>query len=314
MWSALFLTLPTQPNAVRLRVWRALKAMGCGALRDGVHVLPASQTVLFEPVVADVQSHGGHASVLDLSTTNEEQRTELLALFDRADAYAQWSRDAQSFGDDLSSLSEADARRHWRHLAETRLALGKIDYYPGEAAAQADETLEALRQSLESHFSPGEPAAQPTHSIERLDLRKFQRKRWVTRARPWVDRLASAWLIKRFIDNDARFVWLSDPDGAAPAPRGSVGFDYNGARFTHVGLRVSFEVLMASFGLDDDAPLQRIARIVRYLDVGGIAVPEAAGLEAVLAGLRAVHKKDEHLRLAAATVFDALYAAPGATA
>jgi hypothetical protein len=147
----------------------------------------------------------------------------------------------------------------------------------------------------------------------RLDPRKFQGKRWATRARPWVDRLACAWLIRRFIDPEAQFVWLADPAGVTPAPRGALGFDYDGARFTHVGSRVSFEVLAASFGLDADPRLQRIARAVHFLDIGGIPVPEAAGLEAVLSGLREVHADDDQLCLAAATVFDALYAAPGAT-
>jgi hypothetical protein len=126
-----------------------------------------------------------------------------------------------------------------------------------------------------------------------------------------VDRLACAWLIRRFIDPQAQFVWLADP---AKAPRGVLGFDYDGARFTHVGSRVSFEVMAASFGLDADPRLQRIALAVHYLDIGGIPAPEAAGLEAVLAGLREVHADDETLSTAAAAVFDALYAAPGVAA
>jgi hypothetical protein len=74
---------------------------------------------------------------------------------------------------------------------------------------------------------------------------------------------------------------------------------------------VTFEVIAASFGLDSDPRLQRIARAVHYLDVGGIPAPEAAGLEAVLAGLRALHADDDELCAAAASVFDALYAAAG---
>jgi hypothetical protein len=93
-----------------------------------------------------------------------------------------------------------------------------------------------------------------------------------------------------------------------------LGFDYDGARFTHVGARVSFEVLLASFGLDADARLQRIARIVHFLDVGGIPVAEAAGLETVLAGLLEMHADDDRLAAAAAHVFDALYASPGVSA
>jgi hypothetical protein len=313
MWSALFLTLPTQPSAVRLRVWRALKSLGCGSMRDGVYVLPEAQAALFDPLVTEVRARGGQASVLELSTRDETQRAEVLALFDRTEAYGQWRAEAQALAAALPALEETEARRRWRSTAEALQTLRRIDYYPGAASEQAQAELDTLRQNLDARFSRGEPIAQAPHGISRLDPRKFQGKRWATRARPWVDRLACAWLIRRFIDPGAQFLWLADPAGSTPAPRGALGFDFDGARFTHVGLRVSFEVLAASFGLDTDPRLQRIARAVHFLDIGGIPVPEAAGLEAVLSGLREVHADDDQLNLAAATVFDALYAAPGQT-
>jgi hypothetical protein len=311
MWSALFVTLPTRPNAVRLRVWRALKGMGCGALRDGVYVLPEEHANLFAPLVEEIRAHGGHASVMELGTQDPAGRDEVLALFDRSDAYGQWRAEAQLLHGSLHELEEGEARRRYRTVAEALQALRRIDYYPGPSADQAQAELDALRQALDEFFSRGEPAAQAAQGIARLDPRQFRGKRWATRTRPWVDRLACAWLICRFIDPDARFLWLEDPAGSTPAPRGALGFDYDGARFTHVGARVSFEVLAASFGLDTDLRLKRIASAVHFLDVGGIPVPEAAGLEAVLSGLREVHADDDRLTLAAAAVFDALYAAPG---
>lgn len=311
MWSVLFLTLPTQPSAVRLRVWRALKSLGCGSMRDGVHVLPQSHGHLFDPLVTEVHAHGGQASVLTLSTTDEARRVEVLALFDRTEAYSQWRAETQSLAAELRALEETEARRRWRTTSEALQALRRIDYYPGAAAEQAQAELDTLRQALDARYSRGEPVAQAPHDIPRQDARKFRGKRWATRARPGVDRLACAWLIRRFIDPAAQFLWLADPAGATPAPRGALGFDYDGAPFTHVGSRVSFEVLTASFGLDADPRLQRIARAVHFLDIGGIPVPEAAGLEVVLSGLREVHADDDALTLAATAVFDALYAAPG---
>lgn len=308
MWSALFLTLPTQPNAVRLRIWRALKTLGCASLRDGVYLLPESQVGLFDPLVSEVRTHGGQAHVLELSARDEAMRSEVLALFDRAAAYGQWRREAQALLAALPALDETEARRRARGVADALQALRRNDYYPGAAAEQAQAELDTVRQALDARFSPGEPQARPPHGIARLDARKFRGKRWATRARPWVDRLACAWLIRRFIDPEARILWLADPAGTTPAPRGALGFDYDGARFTHVGSRVSFEVLAASFGLDADARLQRIARVVHFLDIGGIPVAEAAGLEAVLSGLREVHADDDQLTRAAAAVFDALYA------
>ncbi len=310
MWAILILTLPTQPNAVRLRVWRALKALGCAALRDGAYLLPSENTALFEPLAAEVREHGGTAMVLKLSPSGDAQRDELLALFDRTEAYAQWRDTATALQSELAALGETEARRRLRAVSEGLQSLRRIDYYPGAAAEQAQSEFEALRQALDAQFSRGEPRAQAEHGIARLDARKFQGKRWATRARPWVDRLACAWLIRRFIDPQARFVWLADP---ARAPGGVLGFDYDGARFTHAGARVSFEVLLASFGLDSDPKLQRIAGAVHYLDAGGIPVPEAAGLESVLGGLRELHADDDALVAHAATVFDALYASPQTT-
>lgn len=309
MWTLLLLTLPTQPNAVRLRIWRALKALGCAALRDGAYLLPAAQGELFEPLAAEVREHGGSALLCELRPRDDAQRDELLALFDRSEAYASWRDGVTALQAELPALAETEARRRLRTTADALQALQRIDYYPGAAAAQAQAALDALRQALDARFSRGEPQAQHEQGIERLDIARFQGKRWATRARPWVDRLACAWLIRRFIDPRARLVWLADP---AQAPRGVLGFDYDGARFTHVGARVSFEVLLASFGLDRDPRLQRLAAAVRYLDVGGIPVAEAAGLESVLAGLRELHADDDALVAAAAAVFDALHAAPAA--
>ncbi len=306
MWAILIVTLPTQPSAVRLRIWRALKALGCAALRDGAYLLPIEHAAALEELATQVRQHGGTASVLTLSPRDENQRLEVLAQFDRGEAFGAWQQTVGALHGELDALGETEARRRARAVAEALQALRRIDYYPGAAAAQAEAELELLRRALEQRFSRGEPHA-ATGEVPRLDAGRFQRKRWATRARPWVDRLASAWLIRRFIDPQARFVWLGDPPRA---PRGVIGFDFDGARFTHVGDRVTFEVLMLSFALEQDAHLHAIAAAVHYLDAGGIPVAQAAGLEAVLAGLREVHAGDDDLARAAATVFDALYALP----
>ncbi len=116
--------------------------------------------------------------------------------------------------------------------------------------------------------------------------------------------MASAWLIRRFIDRKAKFLWLDTPK---KCPKTALGFDFDGAAFTHVGGRVTFEVLAASFGLDSDPALARIAAIVHCLDVGGVPVAEAAGIEAVLAGARVAAPDDDKLLTEAGRLFDNLY-------
>src|SRR5262249_17743546 len=143
----------------------------------------------------------------------------------------------------------------------------------------------SLRQAeiaLTQRFSPEEPTAAHAH-VQRHDRAHFQRKTWATRAHLWVDRVAGAWLIRRFVDPQASFIWL---ERAGDCPPDAIGFDFDGAAFTHIEDYVTFEVLLLSFGLDDDPALVRLGALVHQLDVGAGRIPEAAGFEAILTGAR----------------------------
>ena len=179
-----------------------------------------------------------------------------------------------------------------------------IDFFPGEAAVEAEAAWTDLNKRIEQLLSPGEPH-DTDGAIPRLDIERYRARTWATRRRLWVDRVASAWLIRRFIDPEARFRWLARP---SDCPKNAVGFDFDGAAFTHVGERVTFETLMASFGLDEDPALQRLAAMVHQLDVGGEPVPEAVGFEAVLAGARERLDGDDELLAEMSVVLDSLYA------
>ena len=139
-----------------------------------------------------------------------------------------------------------------------------------------------------------------------LDSADYQGKTWATRARPWVDRLATAWLVQRFVDKAPRFVWLAN---SKKCPESALGYDFDGATFTHVGERVTFEVVAASFGLDKDPLIVRLGQLVHFIDVGGIAVDEASGLELLVRGLQAQHADDAALLAAALPLFDTLFEA-----
>lgn len=289
---SLFVTLSTKQSAGRMRVWRALKSLGCATLRDGVYVLPESSehaSALLE-IAKDVRSVQGTADLFLLDGRDDLQHNQLVALFDRTEDYANL----------LKAIGAADTgdTKVLRTMRRGFAALSAIDFFPGEARRQAEDALAALEAS-----ATGEPS-NANGQIRRLASADFSGRTWATRKHLWVDRMASAWLIRRFIDRKATFLWLDDPKRC---PKKALGFDFDGAAFTHMEGLVSFEVLAASFGLNTDPAIARISPIVHFLDAGGVPVPEAAGIEAVLAGARATASDDDQLLNEASRLFDNLY-------
>jgi hypothetical protein len=289
---SLFITLPTRQSAGRMRVWRALRALGCATLRDGVYLLPQSDAhaAALSQIADDVKSVKGTADVFLLSAREEIQRGRLVALFDRSEDYARL----------LEAIGAADGgdAKAVRALRREFATLAAIDFFPGEARRQAEAALAALEAA-----ASGEPSS-VAGKIRRLASADYQGRTWATRKHLWVDRMASAWLICRFIDRKASFLWLDDPKRC---PKKALSFDFDGAAFTHVDGRVTFEVLAASFGLATDPAIARIGAIVHCLDAGGVPVAEAPGIEAVLAGARATAADDDKLLSEASRLFDNLY-------
>jgi len=307
-WLILIISLPTQNSAGRMRVWRALKAMGCGVLRDGVYLLPNRPGFrrALQDHVEEVVAGGGNAQVLVLNSEDPAQQTLFEGLFDRSAEYAKLIETIRQATDrELGSEEPARLQRQLDRLRKDFGALVAVDFFPGEAREQASMALEDLEHAVAGVLAPDEPHA-VQRRIERLRSEAYRGRLWATRQRPWVDRLASAWLIRRFIDPEARFLWLASP---ADCPAEALGFDFDGAAFTHVGAKVTFEVLLASFGLAKDVALQRLGALVHYLDVGGIPVPEAAGLESLLRGMRQRLADDDELLAEAGQMFDSLYSA-----
>lgn len=306
-WLLLVLSLPTPNAAARVRVWRALKALGCGVLRDGAYLLPDRDPArrAFFALQREVTGAGGSAHVLVVVSENEAQMRGFARLFDRGPSYTRLLRQIQDTGRDLRKRKRAALIQAVQRLRKTFDAVSAIDYFPGPARAQAEAALAELEARARALERPDEPHA-VERPIPRLDRRRFQGRVWATRKQPWVDRLASAWLIRRFIDPKARFLWLEKP---ADCPEDALGFDFDGAAFSHTGNRVTFEVLVASFGLEADPALERIGNLVHFLDVGGVPVAEAAGIERVLEGLRRQVGDDDALLRQARPVFDSLYAA-----
>lgn len=299
---ALILSLPTENATARQRAWRALKASGAAVLRDGVYLMPKRDDcrATLSALATDVTEAGGTAHVLRVEADDD---AHFVALFDRSGDYSALLAEVGQARELLCAGTVQEVLKQVRKLRKSFAALVSIDFFPGEAQRQADGALHDLELACARVLSPDEPRV-CEGAIPRLHASDYQGRTWATRHRPWVDRLASAWLIRRFIDPHARMLWLATP---ADCPVDALGFDFDGAAFTHVGSRVTFEVLAASFGLEQPA-LVRLGLLVHYLDVGGVQPPEAAGIESARAGMRASIPDDDQLLRTASSVFDGLLA------
>jgi hypothetical protein len=305
-WHLLILTLPTENATARMRFWRALKAMGCAVLRDGVYLLPRSETSGFalQEVAEGIIEAGGTANLVEVTSRDRAQDELFRALFDRTEDYAALAKSLSAARKSLSRLSAPEINRALRRLRREYEALRAIDFFPAEAATRAEAGWNDFVGVVDTVLSPDEPHAADA-SIRRLDRKDYQGRIWATRRHLWVDRVASAWLIRRFIDSKARFVWLDKPTSC---PRKALGFDFDGAAFTHVGDKVTFEVLVESFGLDRDPALGRLGELVHALDVGGPVVPESSGFEALMTGARQRAADDDALLQQMTPMLDSLHA------
>lgn len=306
-WLLLVINLPGSNKTLRMRMWRALKAAGAVSLRDGVYLLPdsAASRHVFEGRAAEVEGAGGGAHLLPFVSETPARHEALLALFDRTAEYVQLRAKIDAFQRQLTKKNEVEARRVIGFLRREVAALAATDFFPGKARAQIEEVLAGAESALNTRFSTDEPHA-ARGKIARRALSDYRARTWATREKLWIDRVCSAWLIRRFIDQKAKFRWLKDVNDC---PKSAVGFDFDGAEFTHVGHKVTFEVLLASFGLEADVGLARLASLVHYLDIGGIPVDEAAGFATVMAGARAMKKGDDVLLEMMTPVLDSFYAA-----
>jgi hypothetical protein len=302
-WLILIVSLPPHPSSLRVRAWRKLRTLGAVALKNSVYLLPFSAENLeqFQWLAQEVGKDGGEATLLKVDRIENLAAGEVMRLFQEA-RDADYRRLAQRYRRLLRGLERGrgpgrreEALRLAREVARVRA----VDFFD----APAGREVERLKEAVEARLRPRPEAAPPAAPLD--DLRG---RRWVTRPRPHVDRVASAWLIKRFIDPEAEFLFAP----AEEFPAGAVPFDALGAELGHHGEDCTFETLLKR-GRLRDRRLAELAEIVHEADLGDgkFAREEARGLDLAVRGLLAALKDDHAVLAHGLTLFDGLYAALG---
>ena len=311
-WLLLIHQIPPKPDYLRVKVGRRLQRIGAVAIKNSVYVLPATEQAAedFEWVLRDIAEAGGEAFICRAELVDGLTDDEIERLFVEARArdYEQIANAAEAMLAGLPARHRVsgDRRREIESglvkLEHRFAAAAKIDFFGGRAPNDARAAIARVEERIRpvAVSAPAEGAAAP-HPRGRT---------WVTRAGVFVDRIASAWLIRRFIDPDARFKFVAaqQQQRYRPGP-GEIRFDMFDAEYTHEGDRCTFETLLRRFDLAEAALIQ-IAQIVHDIDLKDdkFARADAAGIERVLAGIAAAHTDDRARLERGAQLFDEQYA------
>lgn len=278
LWLALLHQLPTKPPYLRVKIWRKLQAMGAVPLKNAVHVLPLRNEcdAAFRALASEIREGGGEAVLIEARMLSGQSDSDIRALFDSArDADYDEVAKAARLLVDTGPVSGADISKLQKRMAEVI----RLDYFGAHGRQHAEAVLAELDRQRYRH--PDVSRAEPAPDV-RLELTG---KTWVTRSGVHVDRIACAWLIRRFIDPAAKFLFV---DGRQYAPNdGELRFDMADAEFTHEGENCSFETLVEHGELTGDPALVAIAEIIHDLDIGDgkFGRAETSGLGAMLSGV-----------------------------
>jgi hypothetical protein len=307
-WLVLFHQLPAKPAYLRVKVWRRLQALGAVAVKNAVYVLPASDAAQedFAWLQREIVAAGGEAAVCEARFIVGLTDLETQAMFDEArDAdYAALAEEARALALAMNGkqLDTAEARTQLTRLVTRRDQIAALDFFGANGRETVDGLLAQLRGAVneEGGMDPEESPA--------TTLAGAKGRVWVTRRGVHVDRMACAWLIRRFIDPDAHFKFVP-PRGYTPS-EGELRFDMFEAEFTHEGDRCSFEVLIERAGLAKDPALAAIARIVHDIDIkdGKFGSEEVAGIRTLVTAICMATQDDEERIARGTAMFEDLYA------
>jgi hypothetical protein len=301
-WLVTVALLPTEDPASRMRVLRTLESLGAAVVREGVYLLPDTPTnrTALDALGQYIFKSAGVAHVLQVSAASAAQQRAFQNMFDRTGRYEELIKNVEAlrvgFGHSDPSAIASVLHKQRREL-ETIVAL---DFFPSQARSRAEKTLSDTEAAVRKLMFPGQSqtGVGPNERITR--------RLWVTRKPLWADKLACAWLIRRFVDPEGSVGWL---EKAQPAPAGALGYAFEGAHFANSESRVTYEEMLAQLGLAKNPALARIGSIVHFLEAGGTPVPEAAGVQTLLQGAVRRSPGEDQLLAEAEKTFDLLYEA-----
>ena len=301
-WLAYVTSLPTDDPPARMRVLRTLESLGCAVLREGVYLLPDSDVNRqgLSRLTDHILRLNGSAYLLPVTTADEAQAQVFHGLFNRSKKYEELIKTVESM---KMGFGISEPTSIARVLAKQRRdfeAISALDFFPSPGRELAARVLKNAEDKVQKLVFPDAPKPSPVTQSER----HYSKRIWATRKPLWADRLASAWLVRRFIDPEATLIWL---EKTQKCPLTAIGFGFEGAAFANSKSGITFEHLVAEFGLQNNAALSRVAALVHCLDTGGTPVAEAAGVEILLLGAQRRSTSTDELFAESEKTFDLLY-------
>jgi hypothetical protein len=298
-WLLLLFSLPATHKTARVAMWRKLQKSGAIQIKTSTYLLPDAppQYELFQWLAKQVTDYGGDSTLIRAQQIEGLSDAKIIGMFNAAR-----DGDYAAIGDAARKLIQRSGRKRDQAFAGELEKLKKAfrtirdsDFFDAPKAHLVSSLLERLETAARSKSAP----------VAKLQLKQFQARTWVTRPRPEIDRVGSAWLIRHFIDPKAKFAFAAQAD---PVPN-SIPFDYPQGEFSHQGEDCTFETLLARFAIADKA-LQKIAEMVHDADLEDekFQRPDCIGLDRILKGWAKRGMPDEEILAQGSICFDGLYA------
>ncbi len=301
-WLVTLAQLPTEDPAARMRVLRTLESLGAAVIREGAYLLPdtAENRRALDALAEYIAKSAGSTHVLHVVRASPAQQAAFQRLFDRSARYEELIKTVESLRVGFGQTDPSGISRVLHKQRREFESIAALDFFPTEARSRAQNALTDSEAEVKKLLFPAQAQAALGPGEALL------RRTWATRKPLWADRLACAWLIRRFVDPEATMAWLEKTDAL---PSDAVGFAFEGAHFANSDIRVTYEEMLARLDLAKNPALTKIGSIVHFLEVRGTAVPEAAGVQTLLQGALRRSANEAELLGEVEKTFDLLYEA-----